>query len=308
MKGPAFSAGVVSDKWLVLFELGESDDLGSTPYVIKARPRAGGALRQGAASTKALDGKHVSSWEWEHYPVLMKDRLFWVDTVPASDTGGSGTVTTAVFSVDLEVGTDAEVAISDGWAPARERCQAEGSDALLYQHMDPDPGAPITLRRRVLDAAGGAVTDEVVWSFEPSSAGELLDEVAACGDTVAMSRTEPPGPDEDELDSRTWIEIRHRGVAHTIEWSKGTASSVSDLTVAKDLVLFAAYNGADEGSRYVFDLATSTLYALPAGPGLAHIYGSNDLVQWTELVDGGDPREGTDTRDMVSKVIPFDER
>lgn len=272
--GPAINEATVSEDWVVWLE-NDSNYLHNWPYRMWVRPRSGGEPREIAWSEPGADGTHEAPPGYVHNPLIMGDRVFWVDVLHDED-GGSGT---AVVSAPLDGSAEPRIEVDSGWGLQVDLCAVAGELSMYYLLGGYDPSDPPSVHRRVVDADGRLVLDTVVWQDDRTQT-ETAGMVGACGSTVAVLRETPEL--ESSYDFTAWIEITTPEGTRNFVWPEDSGSSLTSLTVTPDVVTWAAFNGDFDGSRYVYSIARDEVFELPVAGGFTRLHANAKYVQWVQ--------------------------
>lgn len=280
--GTGIGQAALSDDWVAWFAF-DSGWWADTSYVLWTQPRSGGPARE-IASAPGASAESTGPYLFDRDPVILGDVVLWLGEA------GAGAAT-AAYVAPLDGSAPPRQAVADAVAMWRDACVAV--DELAFFVVTGVSGERLALHRLVVDAAGETVAETTVRSDLAGPVGRATG-VSACGDTVAVARATGEGPS-----LVTWLEVERYDEVHTFVWPSGVGSSVADVTVTPSLVTWAAYNGADEGGRYLFDVWTATLYELPRAPGFAHVAANGSLVHWVEAAE-----DGISGVDVVAPVVP----
>lgn len=277
--GPGITEATADEHWVVWLE-NDSSYLDSWPYRMWARPRAGGPALLLSESEPLADGRHVAPPGFMRDPLILGQRVFWVDVLP----NAAGDLDTAVVSTRLDGSEEPRVEVASAWGLQPDLCAPTGELAMYYLLGGYDVDDPPSVHRRAVGPGGDERSDTIVWQDDRPESNTAGD-VAACGTTSAVLRETPESESTDDF--TTWIEITTARGTRSYVWPEGSGSSLTSLTVTPDIVAWAAFNGEFEGSRYIYSVSSDQIYQLPTDPGLSRLYASASSVHWHQSSDDG---------------------
>lgn len=277
--GPAITEATADEHWVVWLE-NDSSYLDSWPYRMWARPRDGGPAMLLSESEPLADGRHVAPPGFMRDPLILGQRVFWVDVLP----NAAGDLDTAVVSTRLDGSEEPRVEVASAWGLRPDLCAPTGEVAMYYLLGGYDVDDPPSVHRREVGPGGDERSDTIVWQDDRPESNTAGD-VAACGTTSAVLRETPESESTDDFTA--WIEITTAHGSRSYVWPEGSGSSLTSLTVTPDIVTWAAFNGEFEGSRYIYSMSTDQIYQLPTDPGLSRLYASASSVHWHQSSEGG---------------------
>jgi len=279
-RGPQTVEAAVSADWIAWFE-SDFANSNESPYVLWARPRSGGTPHELARSPQSPDpGRQYGVYD--HRPVIVGGTLFWYDVV---DDGGAPVY--VVMSAPLDGSVPATVVMRNALTLFPDRCSA---DAVLFVVIGTDRRSRQELHRIRLSADGSVVSDRIV-DGDLTGAGEDVNAVTACGDTVVVAHD----IDRESANGGSWVEIRQAGLpTRSIVWAEGSGSSTGEFVPGPGFVTWRANGGAYNGETYLYDLTDRTLHQF--GPQQA-VSTDGTFVWWYE------PKPGSQTLGQVAARI-----
>lgn len=270
--------GALTEEW-ALWADSTSSELAALDSVIYSADRRTGQIRELGETSRDAAGlsRTVSGYS---RPTIVGDWAFWVD-VPIGPDGESDRA--QIIGAPLDGSGHPVVVAPRGFMATADDCSPVPS--LVFA----DPGAGNARVLRVPVGADGPGAVETAAAFD-LAAGEFIDDVAACGDTLAWAitrqTTADASGDDESLSVRPGLATTTLWVSSGDEATRFTSTpgqTLNDLALTEHYLAFSQVEPDNAATHYLYRAADHALLTVPTELGAGQVFRvTGDKALWLQ--------------------------